>query len=282
MKKIICIVLVLVVMTTMFVGCSSKETENLNKEDVLKVGVDLKFYPFMYLDDEGNPSGFEVDIAYAFGEYIGQEVEIVNTDFSMLIPALETGDVDILISDMSATTDRELKADFTKPYRYGRTLALVNKDFAIEHNITSDMVETDFFAIDGIKFAGLAGTIAVTVPREFGAEVVEYTEIASALMEVTSGSADAIIGASTIYGDHAANKETTIVYDGITIFSSSSFAVKKGDTELLEKANEFIDSMYDEDGFYEKAGTKYDEKIGEFMQNDALGLDYIIYSANKE
>ncbi len=280
MKKLLCLVLVLVIMVGTLAACGNGNNEEAG-DDVLRVGIDLKFYPFMYLED-GQPKGFEVDIANAFGEYIGREVEIVNTDFSMLIPALDTGDIDIIISDMSEKPDRLEKADFTTPYRYSRTLALVNKDFASKNNITSDMSEEDFFAIEGMTFGGPAGTIAVSIPREYGADVIEFTEIASALIEVSTGRIHALVGVNTIWGDHAANKETTVVYEGITEVSASSFAVKKGDTKLLEEANAFIASMYEEGGFYEQAGDKYDKAIGEFMQNDALGLDYIIYPATKE
>lgn len=278
MKKIFSLFIASILLIAVFTGCSNQKENS----DVLKVGIDLKYYPFMYLDDNGNPTGFEVDISNALGEYLGQKVEIVNTDFSMLIPALETGDVDIVISDMSSNEERLQKVDFSDPYRYGRTLALVNKDFAEKNNITDDMTEKDFFAIENARFIGLAGTISVTVPQSFGKNVTEVTEIASGIMEVTKGTSDVLIGANTIRGDHAANKDTTIIFDGIKTYSSSCFAVKKGNTELLEKANTFIASMYADDGFYKKAGTKYDKAIGEFMKDDSLGLDYIIYPPTKE
>lgn len=283
MKKVLSLFMAAVLLAVVFTGCSGqKENAKKENEDVLKVGIDLKYYPFMYLGDQGNPTGFEVDIAYALGEFLGREVELVNTDFTMLIPALETGDVDIVISDMAYNEERLQKVDFTDPYRYGRTLALVNKDFAEKNNITDDMSEEDFFAIEGARFAGLSGTISVTVPQRYGKDVMEVTEIAAGIMEVTKGTADVLIGANTIRGDHAANQETTIIYGGIKDYSSSCFAVKKGNTELLEKANEFIASMYAEGGFYEKAGTKYDQAIGEYMKDDSLGLSYIIYPPAKE
>lgn len=280
MKKILRMLLVTLVLLVGLVGCASGAGKESG--DILRVGIDLKFYPFMYMDADGTPTGFEVDIANAFGEYIGKEVEIVNTDFSMLIPALDTGNIGIIISDMSAKPDRLEKADFSEPYRYGKTLVLVNKEFATEHNITNDMREDAFFAIPDMTFAGLSGTIAVTVPQERGADVVEFTEIASALMEVTTGRADALVGANTLWGDHAANQNTTIVYEGVTDMSRSSFAVKKGNDALLEQANSFIASMYEDGGFYDMAGTKYDAGIGEFMQNEELGLDYIIYPNGEE
>lgn len=274
--KNIVLIILSVCLITSFTGCA-KKANNSQKDTALKVGVDLKFYPFMYLDDDGNPTGFEVDIAHAFGEYLGQEVEIVNTDFSMLIPALDTGAIDIIVSNMLSNPERKLKASFTKPYRYGRTLALVNKDFASKNNITDEMRPEEFFNIQGIKFAGLTSTIGVSVPQSYGADVIELTEIASALMEVSSGKVDALIGSTTVYGDHEANKDTTTVYSNIPSNSGSSFAVKKGNDELLNKANAFIDSMYEDGGFYQQAGTKYDELICEYMHKEDLGLSYIIY-----
>ncbi len=277
----------------MFTACSntavntpsSEETPSdttQSTDDVLKVGIDLKFYPFMYLDDNGEPTGFEVDIAYAFGEYIGREIEIVNTDFSMIIPALDTGEIDIAISDMSATVERELKADFSKPYRYAPVLALVNKEFALANNIDDTMSEEDFYSVEGMKFIGLSGTVAVSLPREKGLDVVEATDIAAALVEVTQGMSHVHMGAGTVYGDHAAHPETTIVYSNISDYFSSSFAVKNGNQELIDLSNEFIDWMYTEEGLYTQAGDKYDQQIGEFLSNPELGLDFIIYPPSSE
>ncbi|GAA0180695.1 ABC transporter substrate-binding protein [Clostridium sediminicola] len=274
MKKLASILLVSMLLIGILTGCGSSDTKS--NEDVLKVAIDLKYPPFMYVDDEGNPAGLEVDLAYAFGEYIGQEVQIVNTDFPMLIPSLETGETDIVISDMSVKKERKEKVDFSEGYRYGRTLALVNKEFYEENNISDDMAAQDFFNIDGIRAIGLSGTISVSVPQNYGLDVTEITEIASGLMEVTSGNYDILVGANTIIGDHAANKETTEIYFGIPEYSASAFAVKKGNTELLEKANEFIATLYEEGGLYEQLGSKYDDEIGEFLKDKSLGLEYIV------
>lgn len=54
-------------------------------------------------------------------------------------------------------------------------------------------------------------------------------------------------------------------------------AVKKGNTELLNKVNAFIKTMYEKGGFYIEAGDKYDQQIGEYLQDDTKGLDYVIY-----
>ena len=257
-SKSAAIMLAALVTATSLAGCGTSsntaKTDQGNTAEPLKVAMDLKFPPFSGMDENGDPEGLEVDIAYALGEYLGREVEIINTDFSMLIPSLETGKTDVIISDMAVKEERKEKVDFSDPYRYGRTLALVNKDFAGTNHITDDMTPEEFFSIEGERVIGLSGTISVTVPQSYGVEVEEATEIASALMEVTQGTADVLVGANTILGDHAANPDTTIVYSGIKDYSQSAMAVKKGNTELLEQLNDFIATMYEDDGFIWKPG----------------------------
>lgn len=54
-------------------------------------------------------------------------------------------------------------------------------------------------------------------------------------------------------------------------------AVKKGNKELLEQLNSFVESMYEDGGFYMEAGDKYDHAIGEYLQDESKGLEYMIY-----
>lgn len=268
----------LLVMSTM-VGCgkTSNTVSNNGEREKLRVAMDLKFPPFTGVDEEGNPEGLEVDIAYALGEYLNRDVEIVNTDYAMLIPALETGDADIVINDMSIKEERKEKVDFSDPYLYGRTIALVNKGFTEKNNITDDMTPEEFFSIEGARYVGLAGTISVTIPQSYGVEVNEITEIASGLMEINNGTADVLVGANTNIGNHFAYPDTTELYCGIKEYSMSAMAVKKGNTELLSKVNKFIKTMYEDGGLYKSANGKYDARIGEYLKDSSLGLDYMIY-----
>lgn len=273
-KTVVCIGLILVMSLISLTACSS-DTQS-EDDNVLRVGMDLSFAPFSYLDDDGNIAGLEPQIAEAFAEYLGMEVEIVNTDFSMLIPALETGDVDILIADMSKTDERAEKADFSQPYRYTYTLALVNKEYALENNITDEMSEEDFFAIEGMSFVGLTGTKGVYYPENYDITVTEVSEIGTGLMEVSNGTSDVLIASNEVHGFYAADPDNTIVYSGIQAQDGSCFVVAKGNDELLASANEFIDSMYAEDGLYDQIADEWDSIIAEFLQNEDLGLDYII------
>lgn len=101
--------------------------------------------------------------------------------------------------------------------------------------------------------------------------------MASGLMEINNGTADVFVGANTIIGNHDAYPDTTEIYWGIKEYSQSAMAVKKGNTELLDQANAFVKTMYEDGGFYKTAGDKYDEAIHNYLKDDSLGLDFIIY-----
>lgn len=274
MKKIITVLLTFIMATLLVTGCASSDKVSATTQP-LKVAMDLKYPPFTGTDEKGNPEGLEVDMAYALGEYLGRDVEIVNTDFPMLITALDTGAVDIVISEMSVKEERKEKVDFSKPYMYDRTLALVNRSFAEKNKISDIMSEKDFFGLDA-KYIGLTGTISVTVPQSYGHQVEEITEIASGLMEINNGTADVLVGANSIIGLHATYPESTVIYGGIKNYSETAMAVKKGNTELLEQVNAFIDTIYVDGGFYQTVDSKYDLAIGEYLKDPSLGLDYII------
>jgi len=273
MKKFLSVMIIAILLVGVLAACGSTEKV---EGDVLKVGIDLKYPPFMYLDENDVPAGLEPDLARAFGDYLGREVQIINTDFSMLIASLEMGETDIVISDMSVNEERKQKVDFSDGYRYGKTATLVNKDYYYASGISDDMPVEEFFALEGVKVIGLSGTISTIVPENYGAEATEATEIGTAIMEVTTGNYNVLVGSYMVFGDHAANPDTTEIYLGVPEYSTSAFAVKKGNTELLKQANAFIATLYEDGGLYEQLADKYDAAVAEVFFDNSFGLDYIV------
>ena len=81
----------------------------------LHVGVEMAFPPMEFHDELKKPAGADVEIAYALGKALGVEVELVNMAFDGLIPAVQSGQVDVLISAMTVTPERSAQIDFV-PY----------------------------------------------------------------------------------------------------------------------------------------------------------------------
>lgn len=257
------------VLVLFLTGCA-KDTD-----ETLKVGMDLRFYPFTGMDQKGNPSGVEVDIAKALGKYLDKRIEIINTEFSMLIPALQSGEIDIIIGSMSITEAREKTVDFSKPYLYDKIVAMINKNFAEEHGISDAMPVDELFSLPETRFIGITGSIAVTIPQSYGYNVKSVTSDAVAEREIATGSADMLVGAYVLYGMHHTNPDTTIMYTRAIESASTGMAVKEGNIQLLEKVNMFIAQM-ESSGLNNQLRKDWDAEIGKKLFNDDLTLDYYL------
>jgi polar amino acid transport system substrate-binding protein len=120
--------------------------------DELVVGMELAYPPFETTDENGDPSGISVEMAYALGEYLGRPVRIENMAFSGLIPALSTGKIDLILSSMTITEERAQTVNFSDPYAKAQLSLLVYKDSPVQ--------SFDDLKAEGRKLAVCAGTPA--------------------------------------------------------------------------------------------------------------------------
>jgi len=101
-------------------SCGSLQAqERLNqitKRGVIKVGMTGEQPPFNMLGKDGKLIGYEVDLAEMLAESMGLELELVTMPFQDLLPAVPNGKVDVVMSGMTITMERNLKVAFIGPY----------------------------------------------------------------------------------------------------------------------------------------------------------------------
>jgi polar amino acid transport system substrate-binding protein len=244
-------------------------------QDPLRVGMDLRYPPFETVTLEGDPEGISVDVAIAFGYFIGRRVEIVNTDFSALIPAIQTGEIDIAIASMSITPEREQSVDFSDPYFYFKIISLVNAAFASANGITEDSTVEDLLAIEGALYTGIASQVSATIPESYGKEVREVIDLGTAIEEVAQGEADILLmSANPVVNGYKANPNTTMVVWDAFVSSPIGMAVQEGNAELLAQANAFIATFADDGGLYEDLAADWDDVLIENLGR--YGLEFYI------
>lgn len=93
----------------------------------LKVGVSADYPPLAY-QQAGQIVGIEADSARAVGALIDQEMTLVNMPFDKLIPALQAGEIDVIMSGMSITPERSEQVLFTDPYMDVGQMAIMTMD----------------------------------------------------------------------------------------------------------------------------------------------------------
>ena len=235
----------------------------------LRVGMTLSYPPFETIDINGDPIGVSVDMAYELGMFLEREVEVVNLPFATLIPAVNTGDIDVILASMSITAAREESVDFTDPYFYFRLVTLLNKDFAEDNNIeTLD----DLWATEGAVYVAPQAffTIGIIEANAPGEEVKEVTDGNAAVLEVTTGASDAFVMSAYFVGmSQRKNSDTTVtLYDPVTV-SPIGMAVAEGNSELLADLNAFIDQL-ESGGVYDRLAEKYDAVIGYALEGKGI------------
>lgn len=114
--------------------------ESIAESGVLKVGTEpLVGMPWTALEDSTNENiGIDPDIARALGEELGLEVEFVNLSFDSLIPSLEAGRIDIIMSDMLDTEERQGAIDFVD-YVLGGDGLMVSASSKLNPSTTDDL-----------------------------------------------------------------------------------------------------------------------------------------------
>lgn len=255
MKKLLVSLLALSLLVTSLVGCSSNSDKA--GDNTLVVGMELAYPPFETKDTDGNPNGISVDLAKALGEYLGRPVKIENTNWDGLIPSLQTKKVDVVISSMTITDERGKVVDFSEPYAHSYLALLTNNNSEITS--VDDLNNND--KVIAVK-KGSTGYIYAN-NNLTSATINSFASENACVTEVTQGKADAFIyDQLTIYRQNQANIDTTKAI--LIPFQDSEnwgMAVKKGNTELLSKINDFI-KQYKSDKGFDELTEKYlsDEK----------------------
>lgn len=239
-------------------GCSSSEPApsdknvSTNNSKTLTVGMELAYPPFETKDDAGEPSGVSVDFMKDFGAAYGYDVRIENTAFDGLIPSVQTGKVDCVISSITITDARKEQVDFSDAYAQAQ--------LAILANAKSNIATVDDLNQAGKKVAvktGSTGDVYAT-KNLTNAEIVRLADESACVTEVVQGKADGFLyDQLTIYRNNQKNPDTTkAVFIPFQNPESWGVAVEKGNDELLKQLNEFI-ATSKENGEFDRLTEKY-------------------------
>lgn len=263
--------LILVILSLVWTVSACSNNSDDNK---LAVGMELAYPPFETTDNNNNPTGLSVDFAKALGEELGREVVIENMSFTGLIPALETGKIDLIISSMTINETREETIDFSEPYAMSNLALLIRKDSPVQ--TYADLKQ------DGRVLAVKKGSTGHLYAQENLPEsnFRVFDKESACLLEVIQGKADAFTyDQLTIYRNGQQNPDTTRVnlepyqkqpeYWGV--------GIQQGNTDLKDKVNAFIVKFRADGGFDRLADTYLTAEKKDF---ETLGIPFFFDVGN--
>ncbi len=158
-------------------GCSSPVSNGVDQSKVdkaaqallpskyidkgINVASDIPWEPFEYTDASGKLVGFDVELGALLSQKLGVKVEFVKQAFDSIIPSLEAGTHDIIISDMNDTIDRQAKVDFVD-YLIAGSQLIVNKGNPEGIMTSSDLCGKTAIAEKGTSQIDLYATMSKT------------------------------------------------------------------------------------------------------------------------
>ena len=214
----------------------------------LVVGI-TDFEPMDYQDENGNWIGFDADLASAFAESLGVDVEFVEIDWDNKILELDGKTIDCVWNGMTLTDEVTSSMSCTNAYCNNAQVVVVPSNEADKYQDTDSLKD--------LTFAVESGSAGEAQANELGLNYTAVTAQSDALMEVAAGTSDAAIidslmaGAMVGEGTGYANLTYTIGLND----EEYGVGFRKG-SDLTEELNNFFKSSY-ADGSMEQIAEKY-------------------------
>jgi polar amino acid transport system substrate-binding protein len=252
-KKIFSIVLVLamVIGAVALSGCTQ---ENENK---IIIGTSADFPPFEYIATNGTIIGFDVDLIKRVLTDQGYTVEVQDIGFDSLIPALQTGKIDLIAAAMTITDERKLEVDFSNPYYDANQAVLVKVGSDVNITSIQDLSHYIVGAQTGTTGWAWVNDTLVGMANFSQDDFKSYDLYTDAVADLIIGPSrvGAIVIDSPVAQAFAKTGNVKIVLN-ITTNESYGFAVEKGNTELVNKINTGLTAVM-ATTYWEDLVTKY-------------------------
>lgn len=243
------------IFTKLWVGIAlaTGATGILMAAEPLKVGMELAYPPFEMSDANGTPSGVSVDFAKALGKALNREVKIQNIAWTGLIPSLKTKKIDMIISSMTITPEREKVVSFSIPYAKANLAILTYKNSGVK-----SIKDLDKKGKTVVVKQGSTGQVWATANLK-NAKILPFDKESSAVLEVIQKKGDGFLyDQMTIYKNNKKHESTTTAL--LAPFQKTpeywGVAMRKNDVELKKQVDAFI-AKSQKDGTFDKISSKY-------------------------
>jgi ABC-type amino acid transport substrate-binding protein len=192
------------------------------------IGTEAPFAPYTLLDEAGQITGFERDIADVVCDRAQLDCEWQNAQFDQLIPGVMTGRFDIVLGGMAVTPDRMRLVDFSLPYERSQE----------SHSLFGFPGAP---APEAARIGVQSGTIHDTHARSKGWNVQAFDTGPDVIAALKAGRVDLAFGALT-YEIEAVDDVAALYAEDIPDLGTA-MAVCRGNDDLLAKINAALEAM---------------------------------------
>ena len=281
LKKMLVLALSAAMLLTVLTGCGSSETaapqdeqateaqaeeqpaaeastllEQIKAKGKLVVGTEAQYAPYEFKDFDANFVGCDMWLAQQIADSLGVELEIVDMSFAGIIPAVQSGQVDLGIAAFTNTPERAEEIDFSDLYETSAQLLIVKTGNA-------DIYSTKE-ALAGQKVGAQKGTIQSQLIQSAlpDSELFELEKYPALALEVQNGNiaglvVDQAVGESLVANSNGELEVSNFEFSAEEASFGKSVVIAKGNEDLVAAVNEVVNKVTS-DGSYQAA---YDEAV---------------------
>ena len=281
LKKMLLLALSAAMLLTVLTGCGSSETaapqdeqateaqaeeqpaaeastllEQIKAKGKVVVGTEAQYAPYEFKDLDANFAGCDMWLAQQIADSLGVELEVVDMAFDGIIPAVQSGQVDLGIAAFTNTPERAEEIDFSDLYETSAQLLIVKAGNADTYSTKESLV--------GLKVGAQKGTIQSQLIQSAlpESELFELEKYPALALEVQNGNiaglvVDQAVGEALVATSNGALEVSNFTFTAEEASFGKSVVIAKGNEDLVAVVNEVINKVI-ADGSYQKA---YDEAV---------------------
>lgn len=245
--KIIVVAILVLGLLLAFGACGKKTTV---KDGVLTWATNAQFPPYEYYEGD-NVVGIDAEIIALIAEKLGMKAQVEDMEFDSIIPAVQSGKVDVGMAGMTVTDERKQVVNFTSPYATGKQVIIVKEDSPVAG---PDDLEGKTIGVQ----LSTTGDLYITWDLvDTGlASIERYNKGADAVQALVQGKIDAVVIDNEPAKVFVSMNEGLKILETEYITESYAIAVAKENTELLSKVEAALQELI-KSGEVQKIIDKY-------------------------
>ena len=204
------------------------------KANVIKIAIPTDFPPYGFVGPDLKPQGLDVGIANYIAGKIGAKIELVIVTSANRVPYLQTKKVDLVISTLGKTAEREKVIDFTAAYSPFFRAVFGPKNVAVKTaaDLAGKSIGVTRGAIEEMELTRIAPS---------GADVKHFEDNNATVSAIVSGETTLMATGASVAGNMIArNPNLSAEYKFVLNDSPNFIGVGKGEDKLRLKVNEII------------------------------------------
>lgn len=206
--------------------------KKIKTQGKITIGVDATYPPMESVDEKGDFIGMDIDIAKEIASDLGIEAEFKNLNWEWIFDAVKNGEVDMIISAITITSERAKIMAFSDPYFNAGQVVVTKKDKLALIQGAADLKNRKV----GVQLE----TTSETEAKKYTDQVIAFENYDLALSDLLEGKIEAlVIDYPAALGMTAKEKELVVIGEPFTQEFYGA-AVQIGQTELLGQINTTI------------------------------------------